>query len=330
MTAAAAALTRRRTLSLLGAATLVTPMPGRAAGLEALELFGPPAAPSITLAHAVASGAFEPIAPQASFTAWRHPDELRAGLTSGRIELSVAPVQAAANLYNRGFPLRLVNVMTEGLLYVIAADPTIDGIAALKDRTVAVAFRGDTPDFVFRALLAEAKLDADADLTLHTAGTMIESVQLLLAGRVDAALVSEPAASAAIIRGATAGRTITRAIDIQLAWGAMLDTEPVLPQAGLVATDGFLDAHGGVVEPLAAALDAAVERVVAEPARAATDATDALGLPAPILAAAIPHARLTARRASPARAQIERMLGVMAEADIARLGGRMPDDAFYL
>jgi len=325
-------LSRRTTLSLLGTAMALPLLAGRAraAPIDALALHGPPAGPSITLAHAVATGRLTAIAETASFSAWRTPDELRAGLTSGEIALSVVPIQAAANLYNRGFPIRLANAMTDGLLYVLAADSGIAAIPDLAGRHVAVPFRGDTPAILFARLLAHHGLDPARDLRITHAGAPTEAMQLMLAGRVDAALTSEPSTTAAILRGRQADMTLVRAIDLQAAWGAMTGAAPVLPQAGLAVTQGFLDDHGAVLPGLLAALGAATAEVLADPDTAAAHATAALGLPAPLLAASVPHANLVARPAAQARADIERMLTAMGGPDMARIGGRLPDDAFYL
>ena len=82
--------------------------------------------------------------------------------------------------------------------------------------------------------------------------------------------------------------------------------------------------------PLLAALQRAVADVLADPEAAAGHATEALGLPSPVIAAAIPHSRLVARPASGARAEIEAMLTAMAGDGMERIGGRMPDDGLYL
>ena len=325
-------LTRRTTLSLLGAtgALPLLPVPARAATIGTLALYGPPAGPSVTLAHAVASGKFADIAQEATFTAWRNPDELRAGLTSGDILLSVVPIQAAANLYNRGFPIRLANAMTNGLLYIISSAPEIVGFADLVGRSLAVPFRGDTPEIILGQLLAHYGLDAETDLQITYAGSPIEAMQLLLSGRVEAALTAEPSTTAGVLRGREAGIEIRRAIDIQIEWGEMTGAQPVLPQAGLALTQRFLDGHGDAVPSLLSALEAATAEVLADPAQAAAHATEALGLPAPLLAASVPHCNLVARPASDARADIERMLTAMAGEDMGRVGGQLPDDAFYL
>lgn len=325
-------INRRASLGLLGAAIAAPLLPRavRAAPMEALALFGPPAGPSITLAHAVATNAFADVAGSASFTAWRNPDELRAGLTSGTIALSVVPVQAAANLYNRGFPIRLANVMTDGLLYILGGAGEIAAIPDLAGRKIAVPFRGDTPEIILGQLLAHHGMNAETDLDITYAASPIEAMQLLLAGRVDAALTSEPMTSAGILLGAGAGQEFHRVIDLQAAWGQMTGAAPVLPQAGLAMTQGFLDASGAEVAAILAALAAATAAVIADPATAAGHATEALGLPAPVLAASIPYSNLVARPAAEARADVERMLAAMAGPEMERIGGAMPEDAFYL
>lgn len=326
------ALTRRQTLSILGAALTASGLPaiGFADPIKTLSLYGPPAGPSVTLAQAVASSKFSDIADSATFTAWRNPDELRAGLTSGSIQLSVVPIQAATNLYNRGFPIRLANVMTNGLLYIISDAPEIGGIADLKGRSLAVPFRGDTPEIILGQLLNHHGIDAENDIEITYAGTPIEAMQLLLAGRVDAALTAEPSTTAGILRGRRNQREIRRAISIQDAWGEMTGAAPVLPQAGLAVTQGFVDAYGDAVPTLLSALQSATDEVLADPKAAAAHASEALGLPIPVLAASVPHCNLVARPATEARADIERMLTAMAGDDMRRIGGKLPDDSFYL
>jgi len=317
-------------LGTVAAAASCLPLRTLAASVASLDLHGPPAGPSVTLAHAVATGRLAGIAGTAGFSAWRTPDELRAGLTSGTIAVSVVPVQAAATLYNRGFPIRLANAMTDGLLYLLAEDPGIAAIPDLAGRHVAVPFRGDTPEIIFGQILAHHGLEAEQDLHITHVGTPIEAMQLMLAGRVDAALTAEPSTSAGVLRARMAGRTLRRAVDIQATWGAMTGAAPVLPQAGLALTQGFLDEHGAILPALLAAIEAATADVRADPRAAAASASGPLGLPAPVLAASIPQSNLVARPASEARADIERMLTAMAGPGMERLGGRLPDDGFYL
>lgn len=324
---------RREMLALTGGVALAASLPDPARTAERipeLDLWGPPAGPSMVLAHGIRAGLFEGIAEEVSYTPWRNPDELRAGLTSGSVLLSVVPVQAAANLYNRGFPLRLANTMTDGLLYVLSTDPDLKTLADLRGRKIAVPFRGDTPELILSQLLKHAGLAAPEDLEIVYTGMPTEAMQMLLSGRVDVALSAEPGVSGAMIVGQTMGRPLYRAIDIQAQWGAMTGGSRALPQAGLAVTGTFMDAHGSVLPALTSAIAKAAAETVAEPATAAAHATDMLGLPTPLLAASVPWSNLIARPAREARADIERMLTAMVDGDLNRIGGKLPDDGFYL
>ncbi len=323
-------ITRRGALATLGASTALIAAPAllRAAPAPRLALYGPPAGPTFTLAHAVKSGALAGIADDVSLTVWRNPDELRAGLTSGAIDLSVVPAQAAANLYNRGMGIRLVNVMTNGLLYVMAKEGAVEnGLAGLAGKSLAVPFPNDTPDFVIRALLEREGLTDQVELS--TPATPMEAAQMLLAGRVDAAVLAEPVATVATMRAKQAGASLARVVDLQEAWGAVTGLGPIVPQAGLAVTKAFSESHGDLIEPLHAALVAATADVLANPQVAGAAAAEALEMPAPMLAASIPHCNLTATKATEARAPLEAMFELMQSANAEILGGKLPDDGFY-
>lgn len=311
----------------VGGARPVFAAPSR---LRELTLWGPPAGPSVTLVHSIASGALKGIADKAVFKAWRNPDELRAGLTSGTMQTFVLPVQTAANLFNRGLGVRLVNVMTDGLLYIVAADPALSVIPALKGRKVALPFRGDTMEATFRRLLLAHGMAAEANDIIQFFGSPMEAIQMLTAGRVDAALLPEPAASAAILRASVGGRPLNRVIDVQKAWAEATGLPPSLPQAGLGVSDAFLRDHPETVEALQVALEQTATAVNAEPARAANDAAPALGLPQPVIEASIPFSSLRAVRARDARPALENVFRAVMELDPKIIGGALPGDDFYL
>lgn len=294
-----------------------------------LVIWGPPATPSVTVAHAITSGALDSIVPGVAFKIWKTPDEMRAGLSSGTMLAAIVPTYAAANLYNRGLPVRLVNVLTDGLLHVVAPDGTVKSINDLKGRSVAVPFRNDMPDYIFRRLLAHAGLKP-GDLNIDYSGTPIEAVQMLLAGRVQAALLSEPAASVAIVRAGFSLMTFVRAIDCQTALSDATG-RAAIPQAGLVVTDNFLKQYG---QPAVAAMQKVLERnvheILKDPGAAASASAAALELPRPMIERAVPFSKLVVRSASAARGDLVALFDLLAKEDPRIIGGRQPDDGFYL
>jgi NitT/TauT family transport system substrate-binding protein len=321
----------RRSLLLTAAtAALTFPFITRvnAATLDELVLYGPPAGPSITLAYAVGAGLLRDVAERVRFRIWRTPDEMRAGLTSGTMQAVVMPVTAAANLNNRGFGVKLANVMTNGLLYVISTNPEILSIADLAGREITVPFPNDTPELVFDAVLAHRGL-ADK-VKVSRSGSPIEAIQLLLSGRIETALVPEPAATAAMMKASTAGKTVHRVIDMQKEWGAVTGLGAIMPQAGLALAPAFLQDHPEKIAPLLSGLEKATAEVVANPAAAAGHAASALELPWPVIEKSVPFSNLVATPASKVRPEIEALLEAIAKTNAQMIGGKLPGDGLYL
>lgn len=329
-------ITRRNFLtggaSLAGALALPSfaPSVAHAAPLGELEIWGPPAGPSITVLHAIATGRLDAGVRKPSLRIWRQVDEVRAGLTSKSFDVGIVPTPVAANLYNRDLGVRLVNVMTNGILYIMSADPALTSLDALRGRKLAVLFPNELPSLILERLFRHAGIDAAKELELVPTATPLEAMQLLVLGRVDAALVPEPAASAAIVKGSLAGKTIHRVIDLQVEWGKMTGADRIVPQAGLIVTDSFREANGSAIEAIQQGLVRAAADVNAHPARAASNAAGPLQMPWPVIEKSIPYCNLVATPARDARTHVEAVLQAMADVNPGYIGGRLPDTAFYL
>jgi NitT/TauT family transport system substrate-binding protein len=313
----------------VAALPLAFAMPHLARAAGPLTLWGPPAAPSIVLAQAIANGALKEVDAAATFKAWRTPDEMRAGLSSGAMQAVIVPSNVAANLYNRGLGIQLLNIMTRGLLYIVGSDKYAR-IEDFKGKKIAVPFRNDMPDLLLRRLLAKTGMKVGQDIQFDYAGTPPEAVQMLLAGRVEAALLSEPGATAAILRGKVSMSGLARAIDFQKEWARVVGGSGFVPQAGLVVTRSFAERLGpGGLAGFQKALESAVDYVVEHPYRASVTSATELGLLSPIVAEAIPYSNLAALPASSIRPELEAFFSMLAEDDPRIIGGKLPGDSFY-
>lgn len=322
-------LSRRQAL-VGGVAFALSACNGERPAASDFTLWGPPAGPSIVLAYAQQQGLLSQVSPNAALAAWRSPDELRAGLASRTIQASVMPLNTAANLYNRGQDIRLLNIMTRGLLYVVSADESISDIPALAGKRLAVPYRKDAPEIVLRALLSHHGLDAERDLDIRTTGSPIEAVQLLLTGQVDAAFAPEPAVSAAIEGGRLVGRRLERVIDVQRAWSAIGGEGATLPQAGFAVHGAYYEAHVAELTRLSALLTEAADATNANPSAAAEAASVLFRMPRSVLEASIPFSNLVAVGATPAKSEILKYFEAIHASDEEILGGKIPDDGFFL
>lgn len=316
----------RRHFLAAAAASLAMPHVARAA--EPLLLWGPPATPGLLLVAAAREAALKALPMPVEVRIWRTPDEMRAGLSSGTMKAVVMPSYAAANLHNRGLGLRLVNILTQGLLSVVAPAGTVKTLADLKGKRVVVPFKNDMPDFIFRRLLAFSQITPDA-LSIDYSGTPPEAVQLLLAGRADAALLSEPASAGALLLAGLRGKELERAIDTRLAWQKATGAAS-LPQAGLAISDPLGRELGEAgIRTLQQGMEAALAAVLADPSAVASDAATLFQLPGPVLARAVPFSNLVVQPASAARPDLEKLFTALAEGDPRIIGGKLPGGGFY-
>lgn len=325
-----AGVNRRRFLECLAALAGLAALPARAAALDRLTVWGMPASPSVVLARAVASGSLASLVGEARFDVWRTADQMRAGVVSGDISLFAAPSYAAANLFNRGAGVRLVNVLTWGLLYIFAGQGVrLERIEDLKGKTLLVGAKNDAPDLLTRFVLKSAGLDPERDVVLSYVGTSAEAVPLLLADKADAAVLPEPAASAAEIKAKQAGISVKRSLDVTELYAAYSGRPGGIPQAGLAVTETFLNAHPDIVAALHAASVEAAGWVGENPKEAAALIASSLKLPVPIIEASLPRFRLKVASALEAKADLEAYFGALMTLSPDIVAGRLPESAFY-
>ncbi|MGE4406270.1 MAG: ABC transporter substrate-binding protein [Pseudomonas sp.] len=314
---------------LLAAAT-----PALAGKLPRLVLAGPSSSVSNPLIHMVESGALADIAEQVEFVAWRDPDQLRLMALNRQADVLAMPVNVAANLYNRGASLRLLNVSTWGLLWLVSRDPQLNSIGDLRGKEIAMPFRGDMPDILFGLLAEREGLDPRKDLRLRYVATPIDAMQLLLMRRTDHALLAEPAISMALRKAAEGPLSLVapelhRSVDLQREWGRLLQREARIPQAGIALMASIKD------DP---AIAARIARAYADSLQWCHAHADACGqlvarhlpmLSAEAVADSLTVAQMQAVPATEARPEVEFLFERLLEKNPALVGGKLPPTDFY-
>ena len=302
--------------------------------LPKLTLAGPPASVSNPLIHMVDSGALADVAERVEFVPWRDPDQLRVMALDGRADVLAMPTNVAANLYNRGAKLQLLNVSTWGVLWLVSRDPTLNSLADLRGKELAMPFRGDMPDIVFQLLAEQQGIDVRKDLQLRYVASPIDAMQLLVMRRVDHALLAEPAVSMALRKTGSFPLSVIapelhRSVDLQQEWGRVFGRAARIPQAG-IAVMGVLRERPDVV--------ARIETEYARSLAWCRDHAEVCGkgvaaridmLSPEAVADSIAVTQMEAVPARAARAELEFMFGHLMKKSPALIGGKLPDDGFY-
>ena len=252
----------------------------------------------------------------------------------GKADVLAMPSNVAANLYNRGAGVALLNISTWGSQWIVTRDAARKTLAAFKGEEIAVPFRGDMPDIVLQLLAARQGLDPLRDFRIRYVPTPMEAMQLLITRRVSHALLSEPAVSLALrkTRSFPVGLIapdLHRGADLQQEWGRLYQRPARLPQAGIAAV-GALRAQPEAL--------AAVTRAYAQSLAWCRDNAMECGrmmarhidlLTPEAVADAIAVSQMDAVPLPQAREELEFFFGQLMARNPGLLGGKLPPAAFY-
>jgi NitT/TauT family transport system substrate-binding protein len=295
----------------------------------ATDIMCAPTAASILVIRLVASGALASVLPDAHIHLWHDPDELRAAIVSGRSKLFTTPTHAPANLANRGMPVKLLAVLGMGHLAIVTSNQSIARLADLTGKPILGFFRNDMPDLVFRAVARMEGLDPDKDFKLDYVGMPMEAAQMLAAGRVETAILSEPAATGAIMIAAKQGRTLVRAINLQDVWIKHKAGDGI-PMVGLAVHESLIEDAPELISILRTGLPQARDWVLANRPAAAELAETYMQYRQPIFLASLDHAQIKVMSAKAARSGLEDFYKTLLALSPGVLDGHLPDAGFYL
>lgn len=300
-----------------------------AGSLAGLQVLGAPNGATIVLSDLIANGGLGKVAPDAGFRLWRTTDDLRAAIVSESSLLYSTPSHVPANLVNRGMPLKLAAIIGMGHLSVVAADEGIGTMHDLAGRTVMSFFRHDMPDLVFRAIARLERMDPDKDFDLQYVQTPAEAAQMLAAGKVDVAVLSEPPATAAIMMAGQKGRALKRVLNLNALWGAHKGKARI-PMVGVALHQKLIDTAPELVAALAGGLRVSRDHVFADRKAAAALAEKTMDMKPQLFEKAFDHFNIDVVSAASVKGELVAFYEALLELEPASLDGKLPPDDFYM
>ena len=152
---------------------------------------------------------------------WASVDVMKSLVVGGETDLVATPSYAAANLFNKGLPVRLVAMTVWGMLYILGPEgSSAQGIEGLKGKKVGVPLPNNMPDLVFRYLMTQSgiPLDGGADgIEVVSYDQAPELVKALMSGQVEYAVLPEHVATVAQKQATQSGKNLDRTANLQ-AW----------------------------------------------------------------------------------------------------------------
>ena len=299
---------------------------------EKLILSGPMASVSHPLLHMIETNALADVAQKVEFVLWKNPDELRALTLRGRADYIALPTNVAANLYNKGVDVKLLNVSVWGILGMITRDKDKKTLADFKGCDIAMPFRADMPDIVFEEIVKKQGLDPKKDFNLKYVGSPIDAMQMLILRRVDHALLAEPAISMALRKTNSfplklIAPDLYRSADLQKEWGEVFHVEGKIPQAGM-ASIGKQDEY--VTQRFNEEYAKSLAWYKAHPKEAGLLVEKYIDmLNADAVADSLEYVQLQNVSAKESQPDLEFFYNLLKNNNPKSIGGKLPNDGFY-
>lgn len=261
------------------------------------------------------------------FTVAGTADEIVPLIAKGELDIALIPCNLASVLWNKlkgGVQISAVNTL--GVLYVVEAGDTVHSVADLKGRTLYSTGKGTTPEYALNHVLKLSGIDPAKDLAVEYKSESAEVAAALSSGTADIAMLPQPYVTAVMAQNPG----LRVALSLTDEW-AKVDAGSRLVTGVVAVRKAFADEHPDLLKTFMEGYDASQAYVNANPDEAGQWIAD-LGIvaKASLAAKAIPACNIVCITGDEMKAAVSGYLAALFEADPASVGGRLPDDSFYL
>lgn len=266
------------------------------------------------------------------FTIAAAADEFTASLIKGDIQLAAVPCNAAATLYNKSNgKLKVVGINTLGVLYILENQNTTNAITAAKDlkgRTIYLTGKGTTPEYTLRYLLKSAGLDPDKDVTMEfksEAAEVAAAMQLNVNDDV-VCMLPQPYVTTVTMNNSD----MKVALDVTKEWEKLNGSESTVVTGVIVVNSDYYNNNKAAVDKFMEEYKSSVDYVNANVDASAQLVEDFGIFKAAVAKKAIPECNITLVTGSDMKTKVKNYLKVLYDENPNAVGGKMPDDNFYV
>ncbi len=256
------------------------------------------------------------------------PAEVNALVISGQVDIASVPINVGAVLYNKTEGgVKALALTTRGMLYVLEKGDTIHSVQDLEGKTILYAGQGATPEYVTEYILSTFKVNATLETEAEHAAVASKAIE----GLADIVLLPEPMVTNVLMKNPD----FRIALDITEAFAEAAQQNGVadaqLSMSVVIVRKEFAETHPELVEAFMKDLEASIAFANENVAEAAQEIAD-LGIiaAAKVAEKALPSCRLVFVSGEDMEAQAAPLYEILFNANPASVGGKAPDEAYYL
>ena len=263
---------------------------------------------------------------EVNYESIKSPDLMASRILSEEIDIAVVPTNLAASLYNKGANYKLAASSVWGVLYIVG-NQEIDGWEALRGKEIYTMGRGLTPDIVLRYLLSSNGLDPDKDVTLTYMGEATELASAFIGGKSDISVIPEPVLSNVM----TKKENTVILLDLQKEWSKLNKGDSGYPQASLIVKNELVEKNPELVELFLKEYENSINWLAGNGEKAGEYSEELeTGLSKGAVIKGLERSNIAYQGSKSAREAIDKYLKVLLEYSPEVIGGKLPDEGFYL
>src|SRR6056297_3935592 len=167
-------------------------------------------------------------------------------ISKNEIDFMITGANVGAKIYNKGIDVKLVNVNTWAIDYLLTNGFKAEQWSDLEGKTLSLPLKGGPLDFLARYLLKENGLDPQNDVNL-VYRPLPNGAKYFMSGQVDSIILPEPLVSVSLTKSDKAQLSF----DIQKEWGKLHNGDERIPFVGLFVSNQFVQEYPGLTDIIA-------------------------------------------------------------------------------
>lgn len=254
-------------------------------------------------------------------------DEITGLFATDKVDVALIPCNLAAVLYQKlDGAVQVAGINTLGVLYFVETSDTIHSVEDLRGKTIYTTGKGTTPEFALNYVLSKNGIDPVKDVTIEYKSESTEVAAMLAGGDDIIAMLPQPYVATVMAKN----DKVRICLDLTEEWEKVSEDGSTIVTGVVCARKAFAEENPDAFAEFMEDYKASVDKVGADPDGAAALIGSYDIVPEPIAKAALPYCNITLLTGDEMTTKADGYLAALFEQNPASVGGKLPDEGFYL
>lgn len=255
---------------------------------------------------------------------WNSPEQLIAMTQDNEHDIFTMPLTVAATLYNKGVDIKLTNVNTWGVVYLITTNAGVKEWSDLSGKTIYVPQKSSPADILTQYFLEANGLEVGKDVEILYS-TPSEITQLLKSGKAEYGVSLEPQVTNAL----KGNEKLKIAFSYDKEWKKVMGDDTTVSNAAIGANTDFIEKNEEIIEKFEAEYEKALNYLVENPEVAGELGEKYMDLNKDVTTESMARLGLEYRNAQDSKKSLDAFYKILYDFDKTTIGGSIPSEGFY-